>query len=444
MSNTRAIAAVTATIRGLLERSFNQSADLNPDPLLNQTSVTTLPPDEARSGGTPAERQLNIYLYQILPNAAYRNADVPRQLRPGETGQPPLALNLYYLLTAYATDDDQPVSHRILGRAMSVLHDHPVLGREHLESILTDGASGLGEQFERVRLSLQPLALEDIFKLWSGFQTHYRLSAAYEATVVLIDSARPTSAPLPVLKRGKDDQGNPAEAGVSLPSISEVRLPRGKSSASLGDELIIVGQNLLGLEALRFTIVNPRLTDFQPISIPSASVQTTAQEIKVTLPSDAAAQTTWLAGFYSIAVLVTRNQQTWSSNELPVSLAPSIEEIEPGNVVARDADGNVTITITCSPRVSLVRANDAMRFGQQVMLLLGTARQIAPEPPPAPPGDPTPPPSSTDKLTFKFHMEPDEVGEYLVRLRVDGVDSVPLDPGSETPQFAEDQKLEVT
>ncbi|MGH9908464.1 MAG: DUF4255 domain-containing protein, partial [Pyrinomonadaceae bacterium] len=152
MSNTRAIAAVTATIRGLLERSFNQSADLNPDPLLNQTSVTTLPPDEARSGGTPAERQLNIYLYQILPNAAYRNADVPRQLRPGETGQPPLAHNLYYLLTAYATDDDQPVSHRILGRAMSVLHDHPVLGREHLESILTDGASGLGEQFERVRL----------------------------------------------------------------------------------------------------------------------------------------------------------------------------------------------------------------------------------------------------------------------------------------------------
>ena len=50
--------------------------------------------------------------------------------RDGEPAQPPLALNLFYLLTAYGRDNDaqRPFSHMLLGRAMSILHDHPVLG----------------------------------------------------------------------------------------------------------------------------------------------------------------------------------------------------------------------------------------------------------------------------------------------------------------------------
>ena len=87
MSNSRAIAAVTATLRSLIERGFDPARDPNSDPLLQGTAVTMQPPDEAR-GANPPERQLNLYLYQVMPNGAYRNADVPRQLRPGETGQP--------------------------------------------------------------------------------------------------------------------------------------------------------------------------------------------------------------------------------------------------------------------------------------------------------------------------------------------------------------------
>lgn len=442
MSNSRAIAAVTATIRSLIERGFDPARDPNADPLLQGTAVTMQPPDEAR-GASPPERQLNLYLYQVMPNAAYRNADVPRQLRPGETGQPPLALNLYYLLTAYAVDDQQPVSHRILGRAMAVLNDHPLLGRREIETALPN--TGLSEQFERVRLSLQPLALEDIFKLWSGFQTHYRLSAAYEATVVLIESTRPSSSPMPVLQRGEDDQGNTSVAGVSLPILKAIRLPRSQSSASLGDELLIIGQNLEGLESVRFTLVNPRANGTAPILLVPPAVETTEEGLKVTLPNDAAASELWSAGFYTVAVIVNRGGQTWSSNELPISLAPGIENIAPGNVVARDPQGDVTITVTCGPNVRLARVDDAtMRFDQQVVLMLGTARQIAPQPPPPPPPAPDPAPVSTNQLDFVFHMEPAEVGQYLVRLRVDGVDSVPLDPLSETPRFDDAQKLEVT
>src|SRR5438034_2772333 len=113
MSNPLAIPAVTATLRNLLTQ-------LTTEPELNDTTVTTQPLDRARTNGNTAN-QLNLFLYQALPNAALRNMDMPRQVKPGETGMPPLALNLYYLLTAYGRDNDtqRPFSHHLLGRAMS-------------------------------------------------------------------------------------------------------------------------------------------------------------------------------------------------------------------------------------------------------------------------------------------------------------------------------------
>jgi hypothetical protein len=96
--------------------------------------------------------------------------------------------------------------------------------------------------------------------------------------------------------------------------------------------------------------------------------------------------------------------------------------------------------------VRIAKVDDQhMRFDQHVELLLGsTSRKITLAPPPAPPAPPAQPPASTDQLIFTFHIDPSEVGEYLMRLRIDGVDSVPLDPASDVPKFADDQKLEVT
>ena len=124
MSNTLAIAATTSTLRNLL---LTQIPQLDGD--LSDLEVTIQPPDLARKGVTKA--QLNLFLYQTVVNGAWRNLDMPRQVRPGETGSPPLALNLHYLVTAYGrgeTDTDG-TTHRVLGGAMSVLHDHPLLGQ---------------------------------------------------------------------------------------------------------------------------------------------------------------------------------------------------------------------------------------------------------------------------------------------------------------------------
>jgi hypothetical protein len=176
---------------------------------LNGTVVTALPPDEAAN--LSHTRQVNLFLYQVSPNAAWRNMDMPRQTRPGESGQPLLPLTLYYLLTAYARENPEDtafIGHRLLGRAMSILHDRPLLDKDEIQDALP--GNDLHKQVERVRLTLQPFSLEEMSKLWTAFQTQYRLSAVYEASVVLIESTRPARTPLPVLRRGEEAGASPA------------------------------------------------------------------------------------------------------------------------------------------------------------------------------------------------------------------------------------------
>jgi hypothetical protein len=273
-------------------------------------------------------------------------------------------------------------------------------------------------------------------KLWTTFQTQYRISAAYEIDVVLIESTRSARAALPVLRRGESDQGVEAVAGVSLPLIEDIRLPHRQSSALLGDELVINGRNLGDLVGVRFTSVNARLAvDDQPLTftLPPPGAQGDDATVKVTLPNDATAHAAQPAGFYSVAVIVKRGAKEWSSNELPLAIAPRIEAIAPPSPVARDASGHVTLTITCSPRVRLIEGDSAnMRFAQGVSLLLGTARQLSPALPPAAPPPPAAAPTSTDTVTFTCKVDNADVGDYFVRLRVDGVD-LPLVNRAVTP-----------
>ena len=177
MSNALAIAAVTTALRNLLDQGLNAEVP--------GTKVTTRPPDKARDNFTG--NQVNLFLYQALPNAAWRNLD-PRQARSERPGQPPLALNLCYLLSAYGQNDDDPdpASHRLLGEAMRILHEHPVLEPREIG----DGSLGIDEHehAERVRIALRPLSVEEMSKLWTIFQTPYRLSVAYEVSVVLIEN----------------------------------------------------------------------------------------------------------------------------------------------------------------------------------------------------------------------------------------------------------------
>jgi hypothetical protein len=410
MSNSLAIAAVTSTLRAILQTVTQESA-------LSDTIVTTQPPDKARTGNT---NQINIFLYQTLLNVAWRNRDMPRQVQPGETGLPALPLNLHYLITVYGRDHDDSYSHQLLGRAMSLLHDYPLLSPEQIQSATSVALpdNNLADQIELVRLTYLPLTSEDIFKMWSGFQTHFRLSAAYEASLVLIESTRPSKTPLPVLTRGQDDKGITAQGSLipPYPTLTEIQLPNGQTAAYLGDNLILNGHHLRA-DTLTLQLTNLRLLDALVVT-PSASA--TDDQITFTIPDSPA---DYVAGVYTVAVVLSKTDGSVpnrTTNELPMVIAPRILAINP-NPAARDAGGNVTVTIKCSPQV---------RPAQRVSLLVGDREVFA-----------QPHPTQTDTLTFR--LEKAEPGDFYLRLRVDGVDSLLVNRATTPPTFDPTQRVTI-
>lgn len=418
MSNAIAIAAVTATLRSLLETGVRA------DPDLNDTTVTTQPLDRARDAATTTN-QLNLFLYHALPNAAWSNGDASGRVRPGETGLPPLGLKLYYLMTAFGRGDDttQPFSHQLLGQAMSVLHDHPLLGADEIRAATAVALprSDLDQQLERVRITLQPLSLEDVSKLWTGLQTQYRLSVAYEVTVVLIDSARATRTPLPVLSRGVRA---PSSLVPPFPGLQEAVPASGQPSVRLGETLSLGGHHLDGTN-VGVVFHHPSWGD--PVELaPQAGA--TATRILVGIPNQPA---TWPAGFYTVAVRVQRPGETErrTTNELSFSLAPTMT-IAPQTAPA----GDITFTTTCSPLIAVEPRGPDFRFAQRAVLLLRD-REI-----PA-----TPPASGTTPVgTLTFVAARVAAGEYFARLRVDGVDSLLVDRSVTPPVFDPTQRVMVT
>ncbi|MDZ8140711.1 MAG: DUF4255 domain-containing protein [Nostoc sp. DedQUE04] len=410
MSNALSIAAVTTTLRSLLQHKFDTEG--------GGTVVTTKPLDKVRDNSISNGNQVNLFLYHTQINPGWRNMDIPDQVKPGETAQPLLPLNLYYLLTTYSQSDDypEPTSHRLLGLAMSVLHDHSILTPADIKAALPATTYDLDQQQEQLRIVYQALSVEESFNLWTTFQSPYRISAAYEVSVVLIESGLTTKTPLPAIRRQSDDSGAILRSDLMsfLPTLQAVQLPNQQASARLGDVLIVNGYNLDGETVVILFTNNRREITVELPSLP----ERTPTDIRVQLPDEAA---NWVAGFYTVAVSVTRTgEQIRTSNELSFSLAPRILDIIPREA-ARDANGEVTLTLICSPQV---------RPEQRVALLLGDREIVAP-----------PRTTTTDRLEFRITgVTPDE---YFVRLRIDGVDSLLVDRTVTPPAFDQNQKVTI-
>lgn len=410
MSNSLAIAAASRTLRNVL---LTRMPELDPE--LADLEVTLQPPEDARKNVTKA--QLNVFLFQVVTNAAWRNMDMPGQVRPGETAPPALALNLHYLFTAWGRGDvdNDAIAHRVLAAAMSCLHDRPLLDPSDISGALS--GNDLASQVERVRLSPLPQSVEELSKLWTAIGSGYRLSVAYEAAVVLIDSNAARRSPLPVLKRGAQDQGVFAVAS-GTPILDAITYPRGQGAARLGDSIDLAGRNLAG-SLLRI--------DGGPLVVPFTVTGTTADDglaLKIpALSDDPTAMDTWAPGIFAVAALShPSGLPATASNVLPLAIAPTIA-ITPLTA----APGDIALSITCSPRV---------RDGQRVTLLFGEQ--------PVPLGTISNPSDASKPTVLTFTVPGVAAGTYTVRLRVDGVDSVPVDFTGATPAFAVNQQVVVS
>jgi hypothetical protein len=178
MNQTTAIAGVTTTLRDVLTRELaNLGAE---DPHLADVLVTTLPVDRART--VHHRGQLNLTLATIAENAAMRSA-VGLGTR-GAAATASQTLDLLYLMTAYGADDDDVGAQRVMGAALRIVHQQPVLPAVDLDALFPrTGATGTLTQ---VRVTQAPLTREQIVAWWLAFHTPYRLSAALQLTGVVL------------------------------------------------------------------------------------------------------------------------------------------------------------------------------------------------------------------------------------------------------------------
>jgi hypothetical protein len=397
MSDARAIEAVTETLRGIVDAGVKRVAP--------GARAITLPPHEI----TPSQDlRVNVFLYQGEIDGALRNTD-PVNVAPGESGQPALPLVLHYLITPYAPDADDVQAHRLLGGALQALHSHPMLTAADLASAAP--YSDIAHQVEWVRICWQPLDDKDIYSLWSVFQAPYRISAAFELRVVLIDSIAAGRAPLPVLSRGSTGRGPVVAGSVGYPEISQVIAPLGQPTALPGEQVRLLGA---GLAAATVTVLlsHPVLPD--PLRIMPDSA--TDSEVKFTVPAGAP------IGFGTVALsLHTPGTSDQLSNDAPFAVGPTITSPLPAHVAA--SAHPAPLAITCDP---------AVRAGQHAALLIGGSPVAAP-----------PITASTTHLTFTVGPMP--AGQYRLRMRVDGADSRLIADRTKTPPaFDPTQSVTVT
>jgi len=442
MSGALAIASVTAVLKDLLDNALidhSLSAVVG-----GPVTVTALSPGQIKPNDEGViSRQLNLFLYHVEPNTGWSNVGLPsRDARGNRVTNPPLALDLYYLLTAYGKEDFE--AEILLGYAMQRFHETPVLTRDAIRTALAQpnepvsgaailpsalgalAASDLAEQVEQVKLTQHPLNVEEASKLWAAFQTNYRPSVAYHISVVLVQSEGAVRSALPVLTRGVDDRGAAVQPDTDspFPALFSVEPATGQLAAVLGDELVIKGQRL-DAGTLAVLIQNQRLAS--PLELtPLAGA--TAEEVRARLEINPATDpTTFVAGVYTLSLVINRGTpQERTTNEVPFALAPRMQvPPAPGDPpsieAARGGDGTVTVTVRCRPDVLPV---------QRVTLVVGESEALAETRA-----------ARTNTLTFRFGQLP--AGEFYVRLRVDGVESPLVNRASTPPSFDATQKVTV-
>jgi hypothetical protein len=404
MANHYGIATVTATLQHLLDRTV--SADVP------GASATMVSPD-APAALVP-DPGVNIFLYQVIPNGAWRNEDLPTRTPSGApASRPRTAVDLHYLLTFYGDDADfEP--QRVMASSIRVLHARPVLTREQIDSALTAHPillpSDLAADVERVKLTQLPLNLEELSKLWSVFfQTTYRLSVAYRGTAVLLEADDPGGDGLRVLRR------NLYVETLREPVVEEVvNAANDALPITFGDQIRVRGH---GLQA---PVVGVRIDDDDATGV--TLVDDT--ELIATPPA------TLSVGIHALQVVHERQMGTpaiahaagVASDVVGWALAPRIHKTGGAyDVTTLNSSSRVVDTVTLNSADVQVVLEPTIGRRQRVAILLNEL-------------------TATDAHAYTFVARPRAAdgttitvravdvipGTYLLRVQVDGVES-PLD-----------------
>jgi hypothetical protein len=412
MSSAHAIAAVTKVLAGLVDDWFKAAGLAG---IVGDYTVSALSPKRIDVSLANDPNQLNLFLYLALPNSGGSSLDLPTRDSTGaRVKNTPLALDLYYLVTAYGSDDF--FAEMLLGHAMQAFHENPIFARDAIRAQLKPGAnptnpelalatSSLAEQVEQVKISPEKLSTEEISRLWSALAAEYRPSVAYRVTVVLIEARVSTRTALPTLQRGLYVRL------LSSPFIEGIAARSDLDEPALEDQpilpeyiLVLTGKRLRG-EITRIVI------DGAKIDAPGAVLSN--EQVEFPLPASLRSGPHGVQIVHEIAMGEPRAPHTGTESNVGAFLLRP--EIKSATATA------ALVTLKLKPLVTP---------GQHIRLLLNEL---------AAPGDRSarafsfPAPvnngidvaggdTETDTVRFAYNGVP--TGSYLVRVQVDGAESV--------------------
>ena len=437
MSTALGIASVTHVLKDLLNDGLINNVISTA--VGTDVKVSSLQPSlvEASSGAT--DTQLNLFLYRVSPNTGWVNNGYPSRNGRGDLiGNPPLALNLHYLLSAFG--DSELHAEILLGYGMQLLHETPVLERAVIRRSLTPtvgvstlpenlrelATSELAEQIEQIKITPEPINTEEVSKLWTAFQSRYRPCTAYLATVVLIESDLSTRSALPVLE--------PRSFAVpfSRPSIEKImsqKNPETSDDPILENQKIFVGSKIyikgqqLGNDNVLIKINGE---DFIPNNASDTEISLVLpdtlkaglqgvqiiQQVDLTLPNSLEAN----EGVLEIIEHESILRRGAESNLLAFVLSPQITNITVETPIEDDDLYSADIAVSINPRVY---------SGQRTKLLLNQISNSLDNPisysflvPASSPVEGGPP-----LAEMTFPVESIRAGTYLVRIQVDGAES---------------------
>lgn len=434
MSSALAIASVTAVLKDLLN---NGLIDHDLAASVGDVTVSTLPPDRINVTEANETSRLNLFLYQVVPNAGWRNIALPSRDANGERlTNPPLALDLHYLLTAYGAEEFH--AEILLGYGMQLLYETPVLTRAAIRRSLAPPSSvapggdlppalealftsELAEQVEQIKISPHSINTEEISRLWTAFGAKYRPTAAYQVSVVLIESRRTTKSALPVRARGI------YVVPFKRPVVSQIKSQANSASPVVFDQPILAGHNLVIIGTdLRGD--DTRL-NVGGIEVAPALADTSDTQITVPVPVDLR------AGVQGVQVIQRvlmgsppAPHRGVESNVAAFVLRPRVEAVNISQLQGNgDEPRSANVNLVVAPEVGVA---------QRVVLMLNEL--VAPASPPtgagiapraysfvAPPrfqlSPPSSPPASSASITVPVAGV--RAGTYLVRVQVDGAES---------------------
>ena len=153
--------------------------ELTPEPIGDRELIALCSPHESENN------QLTLYLYQVeedtqgVPVGYYQVSENVQRIRPAR-------YNLRFLVTAHSKAPvqlRQADQYRMIGAALQVLKDHPVLDARYL-------TGSLAEQEAVVNIVLEKTTMDQLLKIWNNNSNAYKLSFVVALTNVEIDSRR--------------------------------------------------------------------------------------------------------------------------------------------------------------------------------------------------------------------------------------------------------------